>query len=124
MATCGLFFWLGGGPVAEFFTMDPEVVAVARRLLLLAALFQVLEAVYSMYRAALRSAKDVRMGMVIGIVVMWVFVPTSAYFLGKQMGLGAVGGWLGFIGETLVGSLLLWRRWYHGAWRKDYAPRT
>ena len=72
-------------------------------------------------RGALRGAKDVRAVMFIGVFVVWSFLPTSAYLLGKLCGLGAVGGWIGFIGETTVGATLFWLRWKRGGWRKDYA---
>jgi multidrug resistance protein, MATE family len=122
MALCGLFFAFGGGLVARFFSDDPAVVTVARRLLLLAALFQVLDAVNIVLRGALRGAKDVRVAALIGIGVIWACIPTAAYFLGKVAGLGALGGWIGFVGETTFGSILFWLRWSRGSWRKTYAP--
>ena len=120
MAFCGLFFALGGGLVAEFFSRDPAVVTIARRLLLIAAVFQVLDAVSIVFRGALRGAKDVRVAAIIGIGVIWLCVPTGAYFLGKLCGLGAVGGWIGFVGETTLGSVFYYFRWTRGAWRKVY----
>jgi|GEM_PF-225991 len=123
MAVCGLFFALGGGLVASFFSDDPGVVTVARRLLLLAAVFQVLDAVSIVLRGSLRGAKDVRVAAFIGIGVIWACIPTAAYFLGKVCGLGALGGWIGFVGETTIGSILFWRRWTRGSWREEFAPR-
>lgn len=121
MAVCGLGFALGGGLVAEFFSRDPEVGFVARRLLVVAAVFQVLDAVNIVLRSALRGAKDVRAVMVIGVLVVWTCIPTAAWFLGKQAGLGALGGWLGFVGETTIGAALFYRRWTRGGWRSTYA---
>lgn len=122
MAACGLFFALGGGLVAAFFSDQPSIVGVARRLLLVAALFQVLDAVNIVLRGSLRGAKDVRVAAIIGIGVTWACVPTAAYFLGKLAHLGALGGWLGFLAETTLGACLFWLRWSRGAWRNDYAP--
>lgn len=121
MALCGLIFGFFGGGLAGLFSDDAAVIHVARRLLLIAALFQVLDAVNIVLRSALRGAKDVRAVMILGVLVVWTFVPTSAFVLGKQLGLGAVGGWLGFVGETTIGALLFWLRWRRGGWRKDYA---
>jgi multidrug resistance protein, MATE family len=120
MALCGVFFALGGGLVAEFFSRDATVGAIARRLLLVAAVFQVLDAVNIVLRGALRGAKDVRLVMLIGVGSVWFCVPTAAWFLGRQMGLGALGGWLGFIAETIVAAGLFWLRWKHGGWRTRY----
>ncbi|MDB4936494.1 MAG: Multi antimicrobial extrusion protein [Labilithrix sp.] len=123
MACWGLFFALGGGLVAEFFSKDEAVVTITRRLLVVAAVFQVLDAVSIVFRGALRGAKDVRVAAMIGIGVIWLCVPTGAYFLGRVCGLGAVGGWIGFVGETTFGAALYWWRWTRGAWRREYAPR-
>jgi MATE family multidrug resistance protein len=123
MAFCGLLFALGGGLLAEFFSKDPAVVTIARRLLFVAAIFQVLDAVGIVFRGALRAAKDVRVAAIIGIGAIWLCVPTGAYFLGKLYGLGAVGGWIGFVGETTVAAVLYYFRWTRGAWRTQYAPR-
>jgi MATE family multidrug resistance protein len=121
MAFCGIGFALFGGPLARFFSTDAVVVKTAKTLLLVAAVFQVLDAVNIVLRGALRGAKDVRMVMVIGVLVVWSFLPTSAFVLGKLWGLGAVGGWLGFIGETIACASLFWLRWKRGGWRKVYA---
>jgi MATE family multidrug resistance protein len=113
-------FALGGGLVAEFFSHDATVGAIVRRLLLVAAVFQVLDAVNIVLRGALRGAKDVRLVMVIGIGSVWLCVPTAAWFLGRQMGLGALGGWLGFIAETVIAAGLFWLRWKYGGWRTRF----
>lgn len=120
MAACGVAFALGGGRVGSLFTADAGVRAVTTRLLLVAAVFQVLDAVNLVLRCALRGAKDVRAVAVFGVVVVWSFVPTSAYALGKLCGMGALGGWLGFVGSTFVGALVFWVRWRRGAWRAAY----
>jgi MATE family multidrug resistance protein len=122
MASCGIAFALFGGPIVSSFTNDPKVVLIGRRLLLVAAVFQMLDAVNIVLRGALRGAKDVRWVAVIGVGSIWTFIPMCAWFLGKQQGWGALGGWLGFVGETSVAAALCWWRWKRGAWRKDYAP--
>lgn len=120
MAMWGLVFAIFGGSIAQFFSPDSSVVTIARRLLWVAAVFQVLDAVNIVLRGALRGAKDVRIAAFIGIGAIWLFVPTAAYFLGKLAGLGALGGWLGFVGETTVSALLFWLRWTRGGWRKPF----
>jgi MATE family multidrug resistance protein len=121
MAACGLLFALGGGVLGRFFSSDPVVIRVTQRLLLVAALFQILDAVNIVFRVALRGAKDVRAVAMIGVVVVWSFLPTCAYVLGRLCGLGALGGWIGFVGETTVGATLFWLRWKRGGWRRSYS---
>ena len=120
MSLCGVGFALFGGQLARGFTSDPLVVSMTRRLLLVAAVFQALDAVNMVLRGALRGAKDVRWVAIVGTTVVWIAVPGSALVLGRMAGLGALGGWLGFILETTFASALLWRRWSRGAWRARY----
>jgi MATE family multidrug resistance protein len=120
MATCGVMFLLLGGGIAHAFTSDEAVARIVVKLLAVAALFQVLDAVNMVLRSALRGAKDVTWPMVIGICVIWTCVPGAAWLLGKHYGMGALGGWCGFIGETTFGASLLALRWRYGGWRRQY----
>ena len=124
MAACGVVFALGGGAIASFFATDPDVLRVAKKLLLLAAVFQVLDAVSIVLRGSLRGAKDVKVVAVLGIVIIWACIPTAAWFLGRNAGLGALGGWIGFIGETTLGGIIFWPRWKRGGWRRKYEVGT
>jgi multidrug resistance protein, MATE family len=120
MACWGVVFGVAGGVIARLFTDDPAVVHVARTLLLIAAAFQVLDAVSIVLRGALRGAKDVRVPAFIGVAVIWTCVPTAALLLGRLAGWGSAGGWIGFLAETTVGAVLYARRWRRGAWRLAY----
>lgn len=122
MASCGAVFALTAGDIAYAFAGDEAVAHTARTLLWIAAGFQVLDAVAIVLRGALRGAKDVRVPAAIGIAVVWTCVPTAAWVLGKRCGLGAAGGWCGFVAETALGALLFARRWRRGGWRAAYAP--
>ncbi len=86
----------------------------------MAALFQVLDAFNVVLRGSLRGAQDVRVPAFLGIAILWTCVPTAAFFLGKLAGWGALGGWMGFLAETIVSTLIFGRRWTHGSWRKKY----
>ena len=101
----------------------PVVVTVARRLLLIAAGFQVLDAVSIVLRGALRGARDVRVPALMGVAVVWTCVPTAALLLGRVAGWGAAGGWFGFVAETTIGAVLFAARWRDGSWRAAYASR-
>jgi MATE family multidrug resistance protein len=121
MAACGILFAIFASVIAGAFTDDPHVALIAKRLLLVSALFQVLDAISIVFRGALRGAKDVRIVAIAGIVISWTCVPGAAYLLGRELGLGALGGWLGFIAETLASTLVFSARWKRGAWRAPYA---
>jgi MATE family multidrug resistance protein len=124
MATCGVVFAVAGGAIVSAFTSDDLVARVARRLLWIAAAFQVLDAVGIVLRGALRGAKDVRVPAIIGITVIWTCVPTAAIVLGRTLGWGAAGGWCGFLAETTIGACLFAWRWRRGSWRRTYADEA
>jgi multidrug resistance protein, MATE family len=121
MSVCGVVFGLFGGAIAGVFTDDVEVITIARRLLIVAALFQTMDAVNMVLRGALRGAKDVRWVAIVGTTVAWCFIPGSAYLLGRVLEWGALGGWCGFLVETSLCAGLLWRRWTGGTWRVPFA---
>ena len=122
MTACGVVFALGGSVIARAFIDDVEVAGIVTKLLYVAAVFQTLDAVTIVLRGALRAAKDVRVVALIGITVAWCCIPGAAYVLGLRYGMGALGGWLGFLAETTIAAALFWRRWKKGAWRLRYAP--
>ena len=124
MTFCGVLFALFGREIASVFSNDTTVVAIAGKLLLVAAVFQTLDAANMILRGALRGAKDVRWVAFIGTTVAWTCIPGSAYLFGRLGGLGALGGWFGFVLETTLGSALLFRRYIRGAWRSAFQPAT
>lgn len=123
MTFCGVLFALFGRDIARAFSSDADVVFIAGRLLLVAAVFQTLDAANMILRGALRGAKDVRWVAVIGTTVAWTCIPGSALVFGRFGGLGALGGWFGFILETTIASALLFRRWKRGPWRLAFQAR-
>lgn len=121
MSLCGLAFGFFGASIARVFSEDVAVVEVAQRLFLVAAVFQALDAVNMILRGALRGAKDVRWVAVVGPLVVWICVPGTAFVLGRMLGWGAFGGWIGFVLETTFGAILVGLRWYRGPWRSAFA---
>jgi multidrug resistance protein, MATE family len=120
MTVCGVIFAIFAGSIARGFTSDEGVANVAKHLLWIAAGFQVLDAFNIVLRGALRGAKDVRVAALMGVAIVWTCVPTAALLLGKLAGWGAVGGWCGFIAETVLATTLFSLRWRRGAWRLAY----
>lgn len=117
MAACGVIFAVLGGPLAGAMTPSSETAEIAKHLLWIAAVFQVLDGANMVFRCSLRGAKDVKWPAFLGITIVWTCVPGAAFVLGKLAGWGAVGGWCGFIAETTVAAFLFGRRWFRGEWR-------
>ncbi len=120
MAAMGLVFLLAPGVLIAPFGAEAELAAVARRLLVVAASFQVLDAVCMATFGALSGAGDTRFVMVVSIATGWLIELPAGWVLALPLGLGAVGAWLGLTLEIVVlAGLGLWRvrgeRWLEEA---------
>jgi MATE family, multidrug efflux pump len=121
-ALCSLVFAFGAPLLAAGFTSSLIVTATTVRLLRVAALFQISDGANIVGRAVLRGVGDVRFAAAVGVVMAWMMTPPLTWLLGARAGLGAVGGWLGLCGESVLGAAILWRRLRSGSWRRAVAP--
>lgn len=88
------------------------IIAFGSRLLVLAALFQLADAVQVMALGLLRGVRDTRVPMVLASVSYWLIGIPASYALAFPVGLGGEGLWLGLvIGLSLAASLLMARFW-------------
>lgn len=97
-----------------------EVANVAQNLLLIAAVFQVFDAVTMSSQGGLNGAGDTRWVMISSLTCAWLLKLPAGYLGAVVLGLGAAGAWLGFTLELLVLSALTWNRvrgqeWLRGA---------
>ena len=106
MSACGLVFALRGQWLASWFSLDPEVVALTGPLLLLAASFQVADAVATVHLCALRGAGDVRFTLLVTLGCAWGLLVPSALGLGLGLGWGARGAWVGLLFEVSALALI------------------
>jgi len=117
---CSLVLAIGAPVIARGFSHDAVLLGVAIQLLHVAVIFQVFDAANMVARAVLRGVGDVRVAAVIGVVTSWLFTPPTTWLLGRHLGWGALGSWLGLTGEIIAGAALLWwrlerRRWLPAA---------
>jgi len=98
--------------LAQLYTRDPAVVALAAQLLVLAGLFQFSDGIQVAANGALRGLKDTRLPMLITCIAYWAIGMSSGWWLAFQMGYGARGMWMGLIaGLSTAALLLFWRFW-------------
>ncbi len=112
-----------GSHIARGFTDEPDLIRAVEQLLWVGAVFQLADAANVIARGVLRGTGDVRYAAVLGIATAWLCTPPLTWLLGYELGLGALGGWLGLCAEIMVGAALLWLRLRSGAWRNT-APRV
>ncbi|WP_458789982.1 MATE family efflux transporter [Yoonia sp. MH D7] len=88
------------------------MVKVGVSLLIMAALFQVVDALQVMALGLLRGVQDTAVPMVMATFSYWVIGLPAGYILAFHLGLGGVGLWLGLvIGLTVAAILMMWRFW-------------
>lgn len=103
-------FILFNDQIAAFFTRDLATIQLAASLLVIAGIFQLVDAIQVCTLGALRGLKDVRGPTLILFCVYWVIsIPLGALFALK-LGIGAVGVWLGLaLGLSLAAVFLVIR---------------
>jgi MATE family multidrug resistance protein len=96
--------------VPYVYITDPQVVAQASTLLLVAALFQVSDGLQVVGLGALRGLEDVKVPSVVALLAYWAVALPLGYFLGFKLHMGAPGVWTGLlVGLTIVAVVLLLR---------------
>jgi MATE family multidrug resistance protein len=110
MAVFGVVFWVAPHGLVGLFTDDPAVIAVGSELLLLAAVFQVFDAVEMTASGALNGTGDTRFTMWVSIVGAWVVLVPLSWFLGLVLDLGAFGAWIALTVQIVLASAVVtWR---------------
>ncbi len=116
--SCCLVFALFPDWLISGFTDDPVLIRTTRSLLYLGAVFQLFDGMHIVGRCVLRGTGDVRFPALVTGAIAWLATPPLTYFLGKQLGWGAVGGWVGLSVEIITGAIFLWWRLERGGWKR------
>ena len=98
--------------IAKIYTIDAEVLEVAVRLLLMAAVFQLSDGLQVGALGALRGLKDTRVPLIINVISYLMIGLPGAYLLGIRGGYGPEGLWTGIIAGLSVAAMLHNLRFY------------
>ena len=91
---------------------NKEVILIASKLLLVAAVFQISDGVQVVVLGALRGLQDVQVPMYITFVAYWIVGFPISYYLGKYTELGAIGIWIGLLAGLTTAALFLYIRFH------------
>ncbi len=98
--------------------LDPDnperdaIIVIGAVLLMLAGVFQIVDAAQVMAMGLLRGLKDTKSPMLIAAFSYWGVGLPASYILGFPMGYGGAGIWWGLVlGLTVASVLLSWRFW-------------
>jgi MATE family multidrug resistance protein len=87
-----------------------EVIAIASKLLLAAAIFQISDGIQVVVLGALRGMQDVWIPTLICFISYFVIGLPVSYYLGKADAFGSFGIWLGLLAGLSVAAILLFLR--------------
>ncbi len=112
MFVCGLIFIFGRHILPTFFTKkeDVDVIQLAAKLLIIAALFQLSDGIQVVALGCLRGIQDVKIPSIITFVAYWLVAIPLGYLLTVPMKMGAFGMWIALgLGLTVSAVLLVFR---------------
>ena len=112
MFICGLLFVFGRHVLPTFFTKkeDVEVIALASKLMIIAALFQLSDGVQVVALGILRGFQDVKTPSIYTFIAYWVITIPLGYILCYTLQMGAFGMWIALgLGLSISAVLLVYR---------------
>ena len=115
MAVMGILMWANPEATVSIF-LDPddpaaaEVLPLAASLVVIAAVYQIVDGAQIIAMGALRGLNDTMVPFMLGLLGYWVIGMSGGYFFGFVLGHGAIGVWWGLaLGLAASASLLTWR---------------
>ena len=87
-----------------------KVIALAAKLILVAAVFQITDGVQVVVLGALRGMQDVKIPTILTFIAYWIIGFPISYFLGKEEVYGSVGIWLGLLAGLTASAIMLYIR--------------
>lgn len=92
---------------------NQEVIAIAAKLLLVAAVFQISDGIQVVVLGALRGLQDVKIPMYITFIAYWIVGFPISYYLGIHTELKAVGVWIGLLAGLTAAAIFLYIRFHY-----------
>ena len=106
--TIGAILMIGlRNQIPMLFTEDPEVIAIASKLVVLAGVLQLADGLQVVAASMLRGITDVKIPMFIALFSYTIVCISIGLFLAFLMGMGAVGIWIGFVVGLSVAAICL-----------------
>jgi len=91
----------------EKYIENMEVVGIASKLLVIAAIFQISDGIQAVVLGALKGLQDVKIPAIITFISYWLIGFPICYYLGLKTDLGAIGVWIGLLAGLTAASIFL-----------------
>lgn len=89
---------------------NTEVISIASKLLIAAAIFQISDSIQVLVLGALRGLQDVKIPTILTFISYWLIGFPISWFLGKEDAYGSFGIWLGLLAGLTTAAILLYIR--------------
>ncbi len=112
MCICGLVFILGRNILPTFFTKkeEVEVITLAAKLMIIAALFQLSDGIQVTALGMLRGLQDVKIPSIYTFIAYWIITIPLGYFFCVTLEMGAFGMWIALGLGLTVSAIFLVKR--------------
>ena len=119
MTACAIGFAIFRADLAAVFLDSPEAIAIASTLFLFAAVFQTLDALGTVYIAALRGAGDTLVPGLATVILAWTVIVGGGFFMrAHHPELTSRGPWLAATAYIVLLGVFVTVRFERGGWRK------
>ena len=108
-----LLFFIFHNYLPYAFTQNKEVVNIAAKLLLIAAVFQLSDGLQAVILASLRGIQDVWMPSLLTFIAYWIIGFPISYYLGLHTEYKTIGIWIGLSIGLTTSAILLFLRFNH-----------
>ncbi|HUB24869.1 MAG TPA: MATE family efflux transporter [Tepidisphaeraceae bacterium] len=115
---CGLAFVLARRPLIEVFSIDPQVDRIGRMLLILAAIYELSDALYIMYSGALRGAGDTLVPTLATAGMCWSLMLGGGFYVACRWPGWVTGPWtIACVYGWILGAWMT-GRFVRGKWER------
>jgi multidrug resistance protein, MATE family len=113
MGCAAIVFWLEPLPILRVYTTDEGVLSIGSKLLGIAAIFQLFDAIQTVATGALRGLGNTRTPMLMNLAGYWIFGLPLGYVLCFRDGYGIYGLWIGLSLALIAIAMYLLYAWNH-----------
>ena len=110
MGSFGVLFIILRNILPTFYIDDQNVIEIASSLIIIAAIFQVVDGLQVVGIGILRGLTDLKAPMIIAFIAYWVIGLPVAYLLGFTFDFGVEGVWISFIVGLSIAAIFFIRR--------------
>ena len=121
---CGMIFVTLRKPLIELFSVDPEVVRIGQKFLMIAAIYEISDAAYILYSGALRGAGDTLVPTLATAGLCWTMVVLGGFAIAMEKPQWIAGPW---VVATIYGWIMgfwMMRRFLRGRWEAHSVRRA